>query len=75
MTTGPDATASVSAATLAVEQRAEQSIWRVIVAASAGTLIEWYDFFVFGALAGIVADEFYPAGNATANFQIGRAHV
>lgn len=68
MTTGPDATASVSAATLAVEQRAEQSIWRVIVAASAGTLIEWYDFFVFGALAGIVADEFYPAGNATANF-------
>lgn len=42
-------------------------MWRVIAAASAGTLIEWYDFFVFGALAGIVADQFYPAGNPTAN--------
>jgi MFS family permease len=59
---------AVSASTVAVEQHAEQSIWRVITAASAGTLIEWYDFFVFGALAGIVANEFYPAGNATANF-------
>ncbi len=59
---------AVSAATLAVEQQAEQSIWRVIVGASAGTLIEWYDFFIFGALASIVATEFYPAGNSAANF-------
>jgi MFS family permease len=43
-------------------------IWRVIAAASAGTIIEWYDFYVFGALAGIIANEFYPPGNATANF-------
>jgi MFS family permease len=59
---------AVSAATLATERKAEQSIWRVIAAASAGTLIEWYDFFVFGALASIVATKFYPAGDATANF-------
>lgn len=63
-----DVPPALGAETLATEQRAEQSIWRVITAASAGTLIEWYDFFVFGALAGIVANEFYPAGNATANF-------
>jgi MFS family permease len=64
----PDATAAVSAATLALEAQAAKGIWRVIAAASAGTIIEWYDFFVFGALAGIIANEFYPAGNATANF-------
>jgi MFS family permease len=61
-------TVALSAATLAVEQEAARSIWRVIAAASAGTIIEWYDFFVFGALAGIIATEFYPPGNSTANF-------
>jgi MFS family permease len=61
-------TVALSASTLAVEQEAARSIWRVIAAASAGTIIEWYDFFVFGALAGIIATEFYPPGNSTANF-------
>jgi MFS family permease len=67
-TVSAEAALAVSADTLATEQRAAQSIWRVITAASAGTLIEWYDFFIFGALASIVATEFYPAGNSTANF-------
>lgn len=58
----------MSADTLAVELQAARGIWRVIAAASAGTIIEWYDFFVFGALAGIVATEFYPPGDSTANF-------
>jgi len=57
-----------SASTRAAELQAEKGIWRVIAAASAGTIIEWYDFFVFGALAGIVAVEFYPPGDSTANF-------
>jgi MFS family permease len=58
----------VSVATQAIEREAAAGIWRVIAAASAGTIIEWYDFFVFGALAGIVANEFYPAGDSAANF-------
>jgi MFS family permease len=43
-------------------------IWRVIAASTAGTMIEWYDFFIFGTLATILATQFYPAGNPTANF-------
>lgn len=27
---------------------AEYSIWRVIMASSVGTMIEWYDFYIFG---------------------------
>jgi len=43
-------------------------IWTVIAASTAGTMIEWYDFFIFGSLATILATQFYPAGNPTANF-------
>jgi MFS family permease len=43
-------------------------IWRVIAASSAGTMIEWYDFYIFGSLAAIIAAEFYPAGNELVNF-------
>jgi MFS family permease len=45
-----------------------QKIWKVIAASSAGTMIEWYDFYIFGSLATILATEFYPPGNPTANF-------
>ena len=35
---------------------------KVIAASSAGTLIEWYDFFVYGSLAVVFAGFFFPAG-------------
>lgn len=41
---------------------------KVILASSVGTLIEWYDFYLFGALATILAGEFFPKGNDTAAF-------
>src|SRR6476646_2052190 len=31
-------------------------------------MIEWYDFYIFGSLATILATQFYPAGNPTVNF-------
>src|SRR4030095_1845887 len=31
--------------------------------ASVGTMIEWYDFYIFGSLATIISPLFYPAGN------------
>ncbi|HVE57528.1 MAG TPA: MFS transporter [Pyrinomonadaceae bacterium] len=40
-------------------------IWQVIGASSAGTVIEWYDFYIFGALATIISPLFYPPGNDT----------
>jgi MFS family permease len=46
----------------------QQNIWKVIAASSAGTMIEWYDFYIFGSLATILSTQFFPAGNPTANF-------
>jgi len=40
-------------------------IWSVIAASSAGTLIEWYDFYIFGSLATIISGLFFPKGNDT----------
>jgi MFS family permease len=37
----------------------------VIVASSVGTMIEWYDFYIFGSLASVLSPKFYPAGNDT----------
>ena len=41
------------------------SIWRVILASSVGTMIEWYDFYIFGTLATVISPLFYPSGNDT----------
>jgi MFS family permease len=46
----------------------QKNIWKVIAASSAGTMIEWYDFYIFGSLATILSTQFFPAGNPTANF-------
>lgn len=44
----------------------EQGIWKVITASSLGTLIEWYDFYIFGSLATVIAGQFFPKTNPTA---------
>src|ERR1700740_1058584 len=44
---------------------AEYSIWRGIMASSVGTMIEWYDFYIFGSLAAVLSPKFYPPGNET----------
>jgi MFS family permease len=43
----------------------EYNIWSVIMASSVGTMIEWYDFYIFGSLAAILGPKFYPPGNDT----------
>src|SRR6059058_645049 len=40
-------------------------IWKVIAASSVGTMIEWYDFYIFGSLAPVISVLFYPTGNTT----------
>jgi MFS family permease len=40
-------------------------IWQVIAASAVGTMIEWYDFYIFGSLATIISPLFYPRGNDT----------
>src|ERR1019366_4887051 len=39
---------------------------KIILAASAGTLIEWYDFYLFGSLTTILAANFFRKGEFTA---------
>ncbi|MBL7556684.1 MAG: MHS family MFS transporter [Bdellovibrionaceae bacterium] len=39
------------------------NIWTVISASSAGTMIEWYDFYIFGSLATIISHNYFPKGD------------
>src|ERR1700752_4404276 len=45
--------------------RPEYSFPLVISASSVGTMIEWYDFYIFGSLAAVLSPKFYPPGNNT----------
>ena len=38
----------------------------VISASAAGTIIEWYDFYLYGVLAAFFSTQFFPKGNDTA---------
>ena len=40
----------------------------VVIAASLGTVFEWYDFFLYGSLAVFFGGLFFPPGNETAAF-------
>lgn len=47
-------------------QPSTRGIWKIITASSVGTLIEWYDFYIFGSLSTIIAAKFFPSENPTA---------
>jgi MFS family permease len=48
----------------------KSSMFSVIGASSVGTMIEWYDFYIFGSLATIISTKFFPSGpgNETLSF-------
>ena len=50
---------------LADREPSEKEIRLVIGASSAGTIFEWYDFFIYGTLAYILKDAFYATDNET----------
>src|SRR5512140_1926406 len=52
---------SATAASKAPEEKA-QGLPRIILASAAGTMIEWYDFYIFGSLASVIASKFYHTG-------------
>ncbi len=41
-------------------------IRKVIAASSVGTMIEWYDFYIFGMLSTTISTQFFPKDNPTA---------
>src|SRR6478672_5966271 len=43
----------------------DYKIWKIIAASGVGTMIEWYDFYIFGSLATVISPLFYPTGNDT----------
>lgn len=48
------------------ESLSTKGIATIIGASSLGTLIEWYDFYIFGMLAKIISTQFFPDDNPTA---------
>lgn len=51
-----------------MRDKSTRGIWKVISASSMGTLIEWYDFYIFGSLAVVISTKFFPSDNPTAAF-------
>jgi MFS family permease len=49
-------------------KKSTKGIWKVISASSMGTMIEWYDFYIFGSLAVVISTKFFPSDNPTAAF-------
>src|SRR5580698_7433727 len=47
---------------------AAQRMTLVVAAASAGTVFEWYDFFIFGSLASIIAKHFFANAGDTQGY-------
>src|SRR5437899_4340747 len=43
-------------------QLAMKDLRRVVIAAAVGNVIEWYDFYIFGSLATLLATKFFAAG-------------
>ena len=58
--------ASAGNAALSDDRKALHSMRYLVLASSVGTIIEWYDFFLYGSLAIIFAQLFYPKGDPVA---------
>ena len=46
----------------------DQSKAMVVFASSLGTVFEWYDFYLYGSLAAVIAKQFFSGVNETAGF-------
>jgi MFS family permease len=50
------------------QPKSRNKLTSVITASSVGTMIEWYDFYIFGSLTLIISQQFFPSDNPTAAF-------
>jgi MFS transporter, MHS family, shikimate and dehydroshikimate transport protein len=61
-----DETARIEQLGVAID-RPGVRLWRVVGAATAGTLLEWYDYFIYGTAAALLWDKlFFPTLNGVA---------
>src|SRR6059058_6046548 len=56
------------AATAGAGARTGTNNWLVIGGASAGTVFEWYDFYLYGSLASFITEQFLSGVNATTGY-------
>jgi MFS family permease len=56
---------STVAPPMTISAAAASRIWQIIGASAVGTMIEWYDFYIFGSLATVISPLFYPPGDDT----------
>src|SRR3569833_1753423 len=54
-------------------QPSAKEIRLVIAASSTGTVVEWYDFFVYVTLAALIGKAFFPSDNETLQMLLVRA--
>jgi len=59
--------------TAVTRQPTRKDIQLVITASSLGTVFEWYDFYIYGTLAGLFGKLFFPANSASAGFLLALA--
>jgi predicted MFS family arabinose efflux permease len=59
---------ATAAATEGAGTRAGANHRMVIAGASAGTVFEWYDFYLYGSLAGFITQHFFSGVNETTGF-------
>jgi MFS transporter, MHS family, proline/betaine transporter len=57
----------MTADALVLPARAKPTLTRVIVAASLGNALEWFDFLVYGYFAVTISNVFFPSSNPTAS--------
>ena len=62
MTTDTGGTAS------GAEHTVDRNDRLVILASSVGTVIEWYDFYLYGSLAAIITTQFFSGVNETTGY-------
>ncbi|MCP5396788.1 MAG: MFS transporter [Sphingomonadaceae bacterium] len=48
-----------------IREPSDKEVRLVIAASSAGTVFEWYDFFIYGTLAALIGAAFFPSDNET----------
>jgi MFS family permease len=58
-------------AALSTAMPAQQPVLRnVVLAATVGNVLEWFDFLVYGYFAVVIAEVFFPAGNPTVSLLV-----
>src|SRR5712664_2226570 len=53
---------------MAVQAVSPRYLRLVLVASAVGTVIEWYDFYIFGSLAGVLSTQFFSKADPVAAF-------